>query len=114
MHELSYMMRMVDTALQACHDNDLKTVPTMEISVGEATGLIHHYLEDYYPQCVKDTILEDSTIKVNYIPVTAKCDDCGAEYTPSRENEYRCPECDSIHSRMIHGREFVLDRLVGE
>lgn len=105
---------MVDTALTACQENNLKTVTSIEISVGEATGLIPHYLEDYYPQCVKDTILENSTLKVNYIPVTAKCEDCGTEYTPSRENEYKCPQCASIHSRMIHGREFVLDRLTGE
>lgn len=105
---------MVDTALTACQENNLKTVTSIEISVGEATGLIPHYLEDYYPQCVKDTILENSTLKVNYIPVTAKCEDCGTEYTPSRENEYKCPQCRSIHSRMIHGREFVLDRLTGE
>lgn len=105
---------MVDTALTACQENDLKTVTSIEISVGEATGLIPHYLEDYYPQCVKDTILENSTLKVNYIPVTAKCEDCGTEYTPSRENGYKCPQCASIHSRMIHGREFVLDRLTGE
>lgn len=105
---------MVDTALDACKENGLTTVQEMQISVGEATGLIPHYLEDYYPQCVKDTILENSTLKVDYIPVTAKCDDCGTEYTPSRENDYKCPQCGSIHSRMIHGREFILDRLIGE
>lgn len=108
------MMRMVDTALEACKKNDLKRVSGMEISVGEATGLIPHYLKDYYPQCIKGTILEGSSLKVNYIPVTAVCLDCGTEYTPSKENDYKCPSCKSFHSKMLHGREFILDRLTGE
>lgn len=114
MHELSYMMRMVDTALEACQNNGLKSVSSMEISVGEATGLIPHYLKDYYPQCVKGTILEGSELCVHYIPVTARCSDCGNEYNPSRENDYRCPVCNSFKATIVHGREFILDRLTGE
>lgn len=114
MHELSYMMRMVDTALDACKQNDLEKVTEMDISVGEATGLIPHYLKDYYPQCVKDTILEGSKLTVHFIPVMAKCSDCGTEYNPSKENDYRCPSCNSFKATIVHGREFILDRLTGE
>ncbi|MQN01361.1 MAG: hydrogenase maturation nickel metallochaperone HypA [Lachnospiraceae bacterium] len=114
MHELSYMMRMVDTALEACKKNDLKKVTEMEISVGEATGLIPHYLKDYYPKCVKGTILEGSDLTVHFIPVMAKCSDCGSEYQPSKENDYRCPNCKSFKAVIVHGREFTLNRLTGE
>ncbi|MDD6351762.1 MAG: hydrogenase maturation nickel metallochaperone HypA [Lachnospiraceae bacterium] len=114
MHELSYMIRMVDTALVACKENDLTSVDELVIKVGETTGLIPHFLEDYYPQCIKGTILEGSKLTVNFIPVTARCDDCGTEYQPSRENSYKCPKCGSIHSKIIGGREFTLERIIGD
>lgn len=114
MHELSYMMRMVDTALAACKENDLTSVDELVIKVGETTGLVPHFLEDYYPQCIKGTILEGSKLTVNFIPVTARCDDCGTEYQPSRENSYKCPKCGSIHSKIIGGREFTLERIIGD
>lgn len=114
MHELSYMMRMTETALEACRENDLRRVDEMVISVGEATGLIPHFLEDYYPECVKGTILEGSKLTVNYVPVTAKCQECGQKYNPSRENHYCCPRCQSPKAVITGGREFTLERLIGD
>lgn len=114
MHELSYMSRMVTTALLACEENDIKKVDELVISVGETTGLIPHYLEDYYPKCTEGTLLEGSHLTVHFIPVTAKCLNCGEEYKPSPKDQYACPKCQSIKASFIAGREFRLDRIIGE
>ncbi|MBQ1821905.1 MAG: hydrogenase maturation nickel metallochaperone HypA [Lachnospiraceae bacterium] len=114
MHELSYMSRMVGMALDACKQNQLTSVESIEISVGETTGLVPHFLEDYYPECVKGTLLEGSKLYINFLPVTARCMDCGEEYKPGPENEYSCPMCRSIKSSFLHGREFTLDKIIGE
>lgn len=114
MHELSYMARMVNTAISAAHENNIKRIGSMEIAVGEMTGLVPEYLEHYYPAATEGTVLEGSKLIIDFCPVKARCQDCGNEYAPSRENSYKCPACGSVKASILSGREFDLVRLSGE
>jgi len=108
MHELSYITRLVNMAAASATENKAKKVESISIQVGQMTGLIPEYLERYYPIACKNTILEGSSIKIEYLHTTLKCDDCGGEYTPNAENNYCCPNCKSIKGKLIHGREFLI------
>lgn len=114
MHELSYICRMVSSAVSAADENNIKRVDSIEISVGEMTGLVPEYLERYYPAATEGTILEGSRLQIDFRPVQAKCTDCGTEYAPSKDNAYRCPACGSVKAHILSGREFDLVRFSGE
>lgn len=114
MHEMSYILRIVRLAERTALENNIKRVDSVEISVGEMTGLVPEYLSRYYPEAARGTVLEGSHLLIHPVAVRALCADCGAEFSPSKENRYCCPACGSAKAKVLSGREFELVRLTGE
>lgn len=112
MHELSYISRLANLAIETATANNALTVESITIQVGEMTGLVPEYLQNYYPSAVKGTILEGSRLEIEYLHVVAKCSNCGNEFTPSKEDEYLCPKCHNSASSILHGREFLIKNII--
>ena len=112
MHELSYISKIVRLALEAANKNRISNIGTVEIDVGEMTGALPELLEKAYRESIPGTLLEESNLIINMIPVTAVCDACGHEYHPSKENDYRCPTCNSVKSHITAGREVSLVSII--
>jgi len=113
MHELSYITRLVNMALDVSRANGSAPIRKITAEVGAMTGVIPYYLNKYFPEAVESVsdrtnALKDTTLEIISIPVKAHCNTCGAEYEPSRENNYLCPACQSRECRIIAGREFLL------
>lgn len=101
------MVRFANMAVQTAQKNHAKKVTGVTIRVGEMTGLVPDYLQRYYPQAVKGTILEGSQLTILYEPVKLECT-CGHVYTPSKENGYACPVCKGTSGHLISGRQMDL------
>ena len=110
MHEMSYVVRFVNQAIDSLKDEPGKPSKVC-VSVGEMTDVLPEYLHKYYPQAVKGTILEESELEVEMVPVRVECAGCGSEYHPCRENKYLCPSCGDGNGRVISGRDVVLERV---
>ena len=123
MHEMSYVVRMVNLA-QKTVENELAKeaaatplpfrVKKIVVQVGEMTGVIPMYLHRYYPEAVKGTYLEESELETEDLPAMVHCLDCGTEYHPDIENNYSCPKCKSIQGKVIQGRDVLLKEVVLE
>lgn len=119
MHEMSYVVRMVNLA-QKTVENELAKdarpfrVKKIVVSVGEMTGVIPMYLHRYYPEAVKGTLLEGSELETEDLPAMVRCLDCETEYHPSVENEYSCPNCRGIQGKVTQGRDVLLKEVVVE
>lgn len=113
MHEMSYVVRIVNEAIDRIEEqnSDNLQVRRLCVSVGEMTGVLPEYLKKYYPQAVDHTVLEGSELEVRMVPVRVLCDGCGAEYHPSKSNRYLCPECGSGAGRVIDGRDVILEQI---
>ncbi len=115
MHELSYMVRLVDNALDEIDAESGRMsdgcILKMVVSVGEMTGVLPEYLHKYYPQTVKGTILEGSELEVRTVEAAVECAGCKQIYRPTRENGYACPSCGNHNGRIVAGRDVVLERL---
>lgn len=111
MHEMSYVIRFTNLALQTALQSGASKVYKVCVSVGEMTGVLPEYLHKYYPQAVKGTLLEDSVLETVMVPAKIRCEDCGCEYHPSREYEYKCPHCRSVRGKIIEGRGVTLTRI---
>ncbi len=112
MHEMSYVVRVVNLALKKCEEENLTDIKKIVVSIGQMVGIEPYYMEKYYSQAIKDTLLEGSEIECEILPVIAKCENCRKEYHPSKENDYMCPECGSGTAKTIQGREFILKQIV--
>ncbi len=110
MHEMSYVVRLVNQALDIKKEQAGK-VPRLFVSVGEMTGVLPEYLYKYYPQAVEGTEIEGSELVVETVEAQVECAGCGGVYRPTRENKYLCPDCGDGHGRVIDGRDVRLERV---
>ena len=111
MHEMSYVVRLVNCAIEAAEKEKAVGVRRILVSVGEMTDVLPEYLKRYYPEAVKGTILEGSKLETTPEPARAECADCGNIYRPSKENGYACPKCKSARGKVISGRGVTLEQV---
>lgn len=111
MHEMSYVIRFVNLALQRAKENGAARVRSLTVSVGEMTDIVPEYLHKYYPEAVSGTILEGSELKVEVIPVRIRCTGCGEEYHPEKGNSYACPVCGGFAGEICAGKGMRLEAL---
>ncbi len=109
MHELSTMVRLVNMACEAARKEGSEHISSVEVSVGEMSGIIEYYLRLYFPQASKGTAAEGARLIVHPVPVRVCCLECGREYEPKAETNRVCPVCGSARGRVIAGRDVVLD-----
>ena len=111
MHEMSYVVRLVDQALDIMDKEQAGKVTRLFVSVGEMTGVLPEYLYKYYPVAVKGTELEGTELVVKTVEAQVECAGCGSIYRPTRENKYLCPVCGDGHGRVTAGRDVMLERV---
>ncbi len=114
MHEMSYILKMVNMAAEIAAENNVKAVKRIEIDIGETSGVMPYYMHKYYPDAIKGTILEGSELICREVKVKALCEECGNEYYPSRENRYLCPHCGGRKAHIVEGKGVVLKNVVVE
>ena len=111
MHELSYVVRFVNRALEIAEENHADRIKKLVVHVGEMTDVVPEYLHKYYPEAVQGTILEGSVLETEPVPVRMRCGACGREYHPDREHDYLCPECGGGTGKLLAGREITIKEL---
>lgn len=104
MHEMSYVLRLVNLAEEAAREQQAKRVTRILVSVGETSGVLPEYLHKYYTKAVQGTLLEGSVLETVDDPVVAICRDCGLSYHPEKEHRYACPACGSLRADLSGGR----------
>ncbi len=111
MHEMSYVVRIVNLALRKAQENGAAEVKSLTVLVGEMTDIVPEYLHKYYPDAVKGTIMEGSVLKTETDPVKIRCGGCGRIYHPEKANSYACPVCGSTEGEICGGRGLSIREL---
>lgn len=111
MHEMSYVIRFVNLALQRAKESGAVRVNRLTVSVGEMTDIVPEYLHKYYPEAVRGTILEDTELNVQVVPVRIRCAGCKEEYHPEKGNSYACPVCGSFTGEICAGKGMRLETI---
>ncbi len=111
MHEMSYVVRFVNQALETAKEHHAGRVLSLHVDVGEMTGIEDEFLQRYYVTACKGTILEGSSLTITHIPIRAVCDNCQCEYHPDKEHDYLCPSCHSGRCHITEGRGATLRQI---
>ncbi len=114
MHEMSYITRMVNMAIEVAKDNNAVSVKQIVVNIGKTSGVMPYYMHKYYPDAVKGTILEGAELICREVDVKALCEECDKEYYPRRENGYLCPYCGGRKAHIIEGKGVELSNVVIE
>ena len=111
---MSYVARIINAAEECARENGLEKISGIEVEAGEMTGALPEYLEMYFKEASRGTILEGAKLSVLSVPVKAECAGCGEIYAPSRDNSYRCPHCKSSMGKVIQGKDVVISRIAAD
>ena len=111
MHELSMAQAIMDTVLDAAEKNDAQDVLEVTIEIGQLTMLNSEQLKFLLDVIIEGTLLENSEIFIEEIPVEIKCQSCdfmGKANTEGSDHYLTiviCPECGGRNLEITKGRE---------
>ena len=111
MHELSMAQAIVDTVLDAAEKNDAQDVLEITIEIGQLTMLNSEQLKFLLDVIIEGTLLENSKILIEEIPVEIRCQSCDFKGEANTEGSDHyltivlCPECGGREVEITKGRE---------
>jgi len=110
MHELGIVIEVVKQVEAFALENNVKTIDTLVLQIGELSSVIPRYIEEVYPIAVEKSMLRNTKLKIEITPGLGKCDDCGFGYNIAQNNR-TCPKCSSHDWTVISGKEFNIKEI---
>lgn len=112
MHELGVVFHVIKSVNKIAAENNVAKVTAVTIELGEVSTVIPEYLQDCWKWAVgKETVMKDAELVVERIPAETFCEDCKQIYSTVKYGKV-CPYCDSEHTYLVRGNEFILKNIV--
>lgn len=108
MHELAIVQNILNIIDKESKEKDFQKVISINLVVGEVSGVVPACLHDFFPYASKDTLAEGAALSVKTVEVKMHCQDCG--YVGKPKNA-KCPSCAGRNFKIVEGREFYIDSL---
>jgi hydrogenase nickel incorporation protein HypA/HybF len=110
MHERSLVRALLRQVADLAREHPGGQVQQVRVRIGEFSGVEPELLAMAYDELVQRTALQESTLAIERVPLTAACVDCKNEFQIERFN-FQCDKCGS--SRLsIQGDEMLLESVV--
>ena len=105
MHEMGIAMQIVEIATASIPDDiaDVR-VERINLKVGKLAAVVPESLRFCFEIVAKDTLLAGADLVIEEILISAKCNDCHAEWT-IHEPVFTCNQCNSGAITILSGRE---------
>ncbi len=105
MHELSITQNILGIVVKHAERAQARRVTTINLVVGELTGLVDDSIQFYFDMLSPGTITEGARLVIERIPTHVRCRVCAREFEPKDMN-WACPGCAAIGGEVLSGREF--------
>jgi len=108
MHEMGIAMQILEIAKSSIPE-ELKEEPVefLNLRVGKLSAVVPSSLTFCFEIITKDTLFEGAVLKIEEVPVTARCRKCSTEWTPDSP-AFSCPQCEDTDIEMLSGRELEI------
>jgi hydrogenase nickel incorporation protein HypA/HybF len=111
MHEIEVLTKAVDLVESVAKDNGLDHIASITLEVGELTGYVPVFFEQYFPVVTEDRPLFQGTeLRIRTVRGQALCRECQSLYNVMR-NEGRCPKCGSREKKILGGQQFLVKEI---
>ncbi|MFV0343841.1 MAG: hydrogenase maturation nickel metallochaperone HypA [Anaerocolumna sp.] len=111
MHEIGVLFEIVKTVEKFAAQNQVETIQTLVLQVGELSSMVPRYLENLYPVAVEGSILEGSELNIEILTANGICRDCNKVF-PIVSNKGTCPTCSQKNVELLSGKEFYIKEIV--
>ncbi len=109
MHELSIAQSIVAQVVKLINKNTAKTV---EVEVGEMSGVDPDALSFAFPMAVEGTPIAGVKLKIRKSPFRIRCPRCRKSFNMGETPFHLCPQCGSVDVKVLSGRELLIKRIV--
>lgn len=111
MHEMGIAMQVKEIAIASIpEDMENVQVETVNLKVGKLAAVVPDSLTFCFDIIKKDSPLADAELKIEEIPVRARCRNCALDWTIS-EPVFLCPDCGGGELDIVSGRELEITSL---
>jgi hydrogenase nickel incorporation protein HypA/HybF len=104
MHELAIADSIFRTVLAEIDKNGYARVSSVGLRIGLLTDVVPEALTFGFGAIARGTPLEHTSLEIERIPITGRCQSCGSE-NQIEPYLFVCPRCGSHDIDMIHGDE---------
>ncbi|MGC2197927.1 MAG: hydrogenase maturation nickel metallochaperone HypA [Terriglobales bacterium] len=104
MHELSIAMSIVEMAEEEAERHGGK-VRSVHLKLGALSGVVKAALLSSYEMACQDTPLAGSRLVVEEIPIVVFCTQCQMRRGLTSAQWFYCPECGTLASEVVQGKE---------
>lgn len=114
MHELGLVSYVAKEIQKLAEEQHLIAIESVTLEFGEVSGIVPHYLVDYWNWYRKKIpILETTELKYETLPAVTWCNSCKKEY-PTVKHGKICPYCGSGETWLLKGQEMNIKEIVAE
>jgi hydrogenase nickel incorporation protein HypA/HybF len=110
MHELSIAMGIINIAENETKKANKKCVELIELEIGSLAGVELDSLHYVWKTAVKNTVLENAKLNIDYKQGKAKCFECKTIFDMNKTFD-SCPKCKSHFKEILQGKELRVKSL---
>jgi hydrogenase nickel incorporation protein HypA/HybF len=105
MHELSIAVNLIEVAEREAERQNAVRVNAVHLRLGPLAGVVKEALLSAYGLACEGTLLENSSLLIDDVPIVAYCPRCQAECSVASPQWFCCSACGTPVSRVLRGRE---------
>jgi hydrogenase nickel incorporation protein HypA/HybF len=113
MHEAGIAESILGIANDVARENSLAHISTINVQIGQFTGIEADSLDFAFQLMTKETLAEGAELVIERTPLLLRCKSCEGEYSGEPDNLI-CPLCGAEDFMILQGREMVVKSITGE
>jgi hydrogenase nickel incorporation protein HypA/HybF len=111
MHEASVAASLIDIVIKTASDNGAGRVNKVNVKIGRLAAIESDALLFAYDAIKEEYgVLADSVLIIEDVPITGKCEKCGASDTYT-EMFFACSRCGSYEVTLLTGEELTITEI---
>jgi len=107
MHEMTIAMNIVDIVCQKANDENAHKINSVELEIGELSGIMIDSLEFCFEAACKNTIADGAELNIHKIKAEAFCKSCNNNFCIDSDFS-PCPICDNFNFELLKGKELSI------
>jgi hydrogenase nickel incorporation protein HypA/HybF len=110
MHEFGIMQSVLDSVEEAARKANATRISNISLVIGDMTEVVNDALDFAFEALSPGTLAEGASLNITNVKPRSRCAACGAEFEHDRYH-WGCPQCDSLATELIAGREMHIDSI---
>jgi len=111
MHELSIALSILDLVEEEMERRGNAHLEAIHLKLGPLAGVVKEALLSAFELASEQTDLAGCSLIIEDVPISVHCSQCNAERPVCSLQSFRCAECGTPASDVLHGRELQVSGL---